>query len=161
MIWVQMARSPGHANPYMSDKTNIQFVDTNLLVYAHDASAGIKREIAAAMLRDLWNAETGCVSIQVLQELYVTLTRKIAEPFTSERAAQVVSDLGQWRVHSPLVKDIHAAIGIQTRYGISFWDAMVIRSAVQLGCERVWSEDLNSGQKYEGVLVLNPFVHSP
>ncbi|MBI1294982.1 PIN domain-containing protein [bacterium] len=144
----------------MSDKTNLQFVDTNVLVYAHDASTGIRHEIATAVLQDLWNTEVGCMSIQVLQELYVTLTRKIVEPFTPDRAAQVVNDLGKWRVHSPLVKDVHAAIGIQIRYGISFWDAMVIRSAVQMGCERVWSEDLNSGQKYEGVLVLNPFVNS-
>jgi predicted nucleic acid-binding protein len=73
-------------------------------------------------------------------------------------AAEVVTDLAAWRVHAPIVEDVNQAITIHRRYAISFWDAMIIRSATQLGCAKLWSEDLNAGQVYEGVRVVNPFA---
>jgi predicted nucleic acid-binding protein len=141
----------------MSDSPAYQFVDTNILVYAHDISAGAKHGRAAELLQTLWESELGCLSIQVLQEFYVTVTRKVAKPLTSDYAIQIISDLGRWRVFSPSVDDIQAAVDIQLRYEISFWDAMIIRSAICLGCETLWSEDLNAGQRYENLLVVNPF----
>lgn len=134
-----------------------QFVDTNVLVYAHDRSAGYKRVEAQNLLRKLWQSRLGCLSIQVLQEYYVTVTRKIANPLLPEQAQDILSHLGRWRLHSPTVSDIQEAIDIQTSYGISFWDAMIIQSAVRLQCDTVWSEDLNAGQAYAGATVVNPF----
>ncbi len=145
----------------MSAHPGYQFVDTNVLVYAHDTSAGAKRDRAARLLEELWESRLGCLSIQVLQEFYVTITRKVARPLESSAAAQIIADLAVWRVHVPGVQDMLDAIGIQRRYGISFWDAMILQSALRSGCETVWSEDLNPDQVYDGVRAANPFFTLP
>lgn len=141
----------------MRDENVRQFVDTNILVYAHDLSAGTKCERARKLISDLWNSGTGCLSIQVLQEFYVTLTKKVSVPLDSETAIAIIRDLGQWTIHSPDVDDILMAAEFQRRYFLSFWDAMIICSARALGCGILWSEDLNAGQIYAGVKALNPF----
>ncbi len=142
----------------MSAPPGYQFVDTNVLVYAHDTSAGAKHDRAVSLLEELWESRRGCLSIQVLQELYVSLTRKVARPLDSSTAAQIVTDLSAWRVHVPEAHDVLDAIEIQRRYGISFWDSMILQSAMRLGCETVWSEDLNPDQAYDGVRIVNPFA---
>lgn len=142
----------------MSAGQGFQFVDTNVLVYAHHTSAGAKRDRAAQLLGELWESRLGCLSIQVLQEFYVTITRKVPHPLESGAAAQILADLSVWRVHSPEARDVLAAIAIQGRYGVAFWDAMIVQSAAQLGCEIVWSEDLNPDQVHEGVRAVNPFA---
>jgi predicted nucleic acid-binding protein len=141
----------------MTEKVEFQFIDTNVLVYAHDFSAGIKHEQAKALVKSVWESGAGCLSIQVLQELYVTITRKVLRPLTIEIATQIISDLGTWRVHEPRVEDVLGAAQIQFRYKISFWDAMIIQSTIQLGCFVLWSEDLNAGQEFQKVRVINPF----
>jgi predicted nucleic acid-binding protein len=141
----------------MGDRLEREFVDTNVLVYANDTSAGIKRERAQDLVSRLWVQRAGCVSIQVLQELYVNLTRKVPRPLDGVTVSRIVSDLSRWQVHSPEPPDLLVAIEIHQRNRISFWDAMIVRSAVRLGCARIWSEDLNSGQAYEGIVVQNPF----
>ncbi len=135
-----------------------QFVDTNILVYAHDLSSGEKHNKAKALLDELWNTGMGCLSIQVLQEFYVTITQKVAKPLDSDIAAQRIRDLTFWNLHTPGSEDILGAINFQQRYRISFWDAMILWSAQQLGCDTLWSEDLNPGQEYAGLVVENPFV---
>lgn len=142
----------------MSAGQGFQFVDTNVLVYAHDTSAGAKRDRAAALLEELWESRLGCLSIQVLQEFYVTITCKVAQPLESGAAAQILADLSVWRVQTPEVRDVLAGIELQRRYGLAFWDALILQSAARLGCEIVWSEDLNPGQIYEGVRTVNPFA---
>ena len=142
----------------MRGEPGLQFLDTNILVYGHDRSNQTKYERASNLLKTLWVDETGCLSIQVLQEFHVTVTQKIVSPIRPEDASHIISRLGSWRVHSPIVADIQEAISIQDRYGISFWDAMIIRSAEVLGCDVIWSEDLNAGQRYRGMLVSNPFA---
>lgn len=142
----------------MGANAALQFVDTNVLVYAHDISAGAKHKRAEQLVAQLWQAGNGCLSIQVLQEFYVTVTRKVAMPLTCEAAAQLVGDLSVWRIHAPNVTDILEAIKMQQRYGLSFWDAMIVCSAAQAGCDVLWSEDLGPGQKYGAVTALNPFV---
>ena len=134
------------------------FVDTNVLVYAHDRSAGAKHARARALLADLWNSQAGCLSIQVLQEFYVNITRKVAHPLDPATAQQIIADLGHWRVHSPTVDDVLSAITLQQQHSLSFWDAMMVTSAIQLGCAVVWSEDLNAGQDYHGTRIANPFT---
>ncbi len=141
----------------MSDNPG-QFVDTNILVYAHDRSAGARHDTAAALIQQLWTERAGCVSIQVLQEFYVTVTQKVGRPLSSEAASQIIGDLAVWTVHRPNVNDVLEAIQLQTRKQTSFWDAMILTSARQLDCATLWSEDLNSGQNYEGVIVRNPFT---
>ena len=141
----------------MSDEQGRHFVDTNVFVYAYDHKADEKHQRAQDILRDLWANRNGCVCIQILQEFYVTVTRKIPNPLTSDATAQIISDLATWTVHSPTSTDVLNAIEIQQRHQLSFWDAMVINSAIQLGCDILWSEDLNDGQFYDGVRVSNPF----
>ena len=138
----------------MPDKA---FFDTNILVYAHDQSAGRKHDRTRDLVRDLWASGEGCLSIQVLQEFFVTVTRKVANPLSSEIAVQIITDLSVWQVHCPGVDDVLAAIRLQDRYRVSFWDAMIIASAVALGCETIWSEDLNPGHVYDSVQVQSPF----
>lgn len=141
----------------MSDSFSRQFVDTNILVYAHDVSAGHKHEVARKLVVDLWASRLGCLSLQVLQEFYVTVVQKVKKPLLPEKAAQIISCLGEWRVHLPDPGDVLEAIDIQQRNQLSFWEALIITSALKLDCEVIWTEDFNSGQRYEGVLALNPF----
>jgi len=142
----------------MSAGQDYQFVDTNVLIYAHDTSAGAKRDRAAWLLEELWESRSGCLSVQVFQEFYVNITRKVAHPLESSAAALILAELSVWRVHASEVRDVLAAIEIQRRYGIAFWDAMILQSAARLGCGTIWSEDLNPGQVYAGVRVVNPFA---
>jgi predicted nucleic acid-binding protein len=109
------------------------------------------------LIRELWRTGEGCLSIQVLQEFYVNTTQKVAKPLEPEVAAQLIADLSVWQVHRPGVEDVLDAIRLQERHQISFWDAMIIASALQLGCQTIWSEDLNPGQVYGRVTVVNPF----
>lgn len=135
-----------------------QFVDTNILIYAHDLSAGPKHDRARGLLQTLWRERAGGLSIQVFQEFYVNVTRKVAHPLSPESAAQIIADLSVWQIHQPDTNDVLEAIRLQGRLQLSFWDAMIMTSARRLGCEIVWSEDLSHGQVYEGVEVRNPFI---
>jgi predicted nucleic acid-binding protein len=132
-----------------------EFVDTNVLIYAFDATAGAKREAAVELMERLWTARTGCVSMQVLQEFYVTVTKKLRMP--SNSALAQVERLGTWTVHRPAIGDVLRAIELHQKQKISFWDAMIIRSAIGSGCSVVWSEDLSHGQQLDGVTIQNPF----
>jgi predicted nucleic acid-binding protein len=137
---------------------NRQFIDTNVLVYAHDVTAGDKHTRARALVEELWETRQGCLSIQVLQEFFVTTTRKIPKPLEATAAARIIDDLAHWHVHAPAAPDVLAAIDIHQRTGASFWDAMILRSAKELDCQTLHSEDLNSGQEYDGIQVSNPFL---
>ncbi len=137
------------------------FVDTNLFVYAHDESAGRKREVARNLISELWESHSGCASVQVMQELFVNLTRKVPKPLSVREAAALIEDLSAWTVHSPGVRDVLYAIELHERMDVSFWDAMILTSANSLGCRVLYSEDLSAGQTYDGVLVVNPLDGSP
>ena len=142
----------------MSEPSNLQFVDTDILIYAHDRSAGGKHTRAGELIQDLWRSEAGCLSVQVLQEFYVNVTQKVPKPLPPEVAGEIIADLSVWQVHRPAVPDILDAIRLQGRYQLSFWDAMIVASAIQLGCQTIWSEDLNPGQVYDQVAVASPFL---
>lgn len=141
----------------MSEPRELQFVDTNILIYAHDRSAGDKHARAQDLVRELWQSGEGCLSVQVLQEFYVNITQKVARPLTPDIAARIIAELSVWQIHRPGVEDVLDAIRLQGRYHISFWDAMIVASAMQLGCARIWSEDLNPGRVYDTITVANPF----
>jgi predicted nucleic acid-binding protein len=132
------------------------FVDTNILIYAHDADAGIKRERAAQQLRGLWASGTGCLSVQVLQEFYVNVTRKLSTPIALATARQIVSAYGAW-VRSPTsAQTAMRATDIAESSQISFWDAMILAAAEECEAAVLWSEDLNAGQTIAGIKIVNP-----
>ena len=133
------------------------FLDTNILVYAYDTSAGNKRRIAARLVEQCWENGSGCTSSQVLQEFFVTVTKKIVQPLDYRTARQIVVDLAFWRLHIPEASDVLQAIDLQQSYQLSFWDAMLLQSASRLGCKQFFSEDLSHGQVYSGVQVIDPF----
>lgn len=141
----------------MPAEGELQFVDTNVLLYAHDLSAADKHTKAEALLRGLWDSGCGCLSLQVLQEFYVVVTQKVPRPIEPKEASGLIADLACWRVHIPQAVDILEAIVVQQETSISFWDAMIVRSARALGCRTLWSEDLGHGRAFGGMKVLNPF----
>jgi predicted nucleic acid-binding protein len=142
----------------MNDETKFQFIDSNILVYAYDNTQGEKNQKASALLEKLWVTGVGCLSVQVLQEFYYNVTRKSAKPLSPPEATQVIEDFSDWIIHRPGIRDVLTAIELLQRHKISFWDAMILRSAQQCNCSRLWTEDLSDGQKYEDVTVINPFA---
>jgi predicted nucleic acid-binding protein len=133
------------------------FIDTNVLVYAHDRDASTKHEIANALLRELWSERTGVLSMQVLQEFYVTVTRKIPVPLSRDLARAVVDSYAIWCIETTPA-EISAAFRIEDESRIGFWDALIVSSAAKSGASRILSEDLNAGQRIGGILIENPFV---
>lgn len=138
----------------MSDR---YFVDTNILMYAHDTAAGDKHARAKALVEDLWQNRTGVVSTQVLQELAVNLRRKARKPLDAKATREVVSDYLAWQVVVNGGDSILEALEMEARYRISFWDALIIQAAQTAGADVLYSEDLSDGQRYGSVKVENPF----
>ena len=132
------------------------FVDTNVLVYAHDASAGFKHDSARALVEELWNTRRGVLSTQVLQELYVNVRRKAAHPLSTAQARQLLADYLRWHVVVNSGDSVLEAIDIEERYKLSFWDALIIQAAQAAGADTLYSEDLSHGQQYGAVRVVNP-----
>jgi predicted nucleic acid-binding protein len=140
----------------MSAKT---FIDTNVLIYAHDVDAKGKYETAKRILRELWSQRDGIVSLQVLQEFYVNVTRKIAAPLPRTAARSLVNTYGVWCVETTPA-EISTAFRIEDEARIGFWDALIVASACKAGASRILSEDLNAGQSIEGVRIENPFARA-
>jgi predicted nucleic acid-binding protein len=138
----------------MSDKF---FVDTNILMYAHDTSAGAKHERARALVEELWRDRSGVVSTQVLQELAVNLRRKTARPLDAKATREVVADYLAWQVVVNGGASILEALDLEERHQISFWDALIVHAAQSAGTTVLYSEDLSHGQRYGPIRVINPF----
>ena len=148
-------RFPGREMNYT--KGNF-FVDTNLLVYAYDSSAGKKWRTSLEVLSLLWIQRTGVLSTQVIQELFVSLTQKVKNPILPETAKEIISDLLRW----PLVvndgENILRAVDLQIKYHFSFWDSLILQAAITSKSEFLLSEDFQDGQVIESVTILNPFL---
>jgi len=140
----------------MSGKT---FVDTNVLIYAHDIDAREKNTIARQVLRELWSERTGALCMQVLQEFYINVTREIPTPLPKESARSVVSAYATWCTETTPA-EISAAFRIEDESRIGFWDALIVASAAKSGAVRILSEDLNPGQRIAGILIENPFARA-
>ncbi len=138
----------------MSDKT---FVDTNVLIYAHDVDAKAKHGVAESVLRELWTHRTGALSLQVLQEFYVNVTRKIAKSLSKAEARLVVNSYSIWCIETTPA-EIAAAFQIEDKARIGFWDALIVASAAKSGAVRILSEDLNPQQTIAGIRIENPFA---
>lgn len=134
------------------------FIDTNVLVYAHDGGAGAKHAAARLLLERLWEERSGVLSTQVLQEFCVNVRRRAKVPMPAEEVRRVIEDYLGWTV---VVNDggtVLRALDLAERYEIGFWDAMIVDAANQAGAEVLYSEDLNHGQQYASVRVTNPFL---
>jgi predicted nucleic acid-binding protein len=139
----------------MSDK---YFVDTNILVYAHDRTAGVKHSRARALLEQLWGSGEGVLSTQVLQELCVNLRRKTANPLLVEEVRRLIQEYSTWEVISNGPESIPRALDLEIRYKTSFWDALILQAADEAGASILYSEDLSTGQNYGSIRVVNPLI---
>lgn len=142
----------------MTSGTNDRaFVDTNVLIYAHDIDAGRKHDVAKAVLRELWAERAGVLSTQVLQEFYVNATRKLKKPLAKQEARNVVETYAAWCMEVAPA-DVSMAFQLEDRARVGFWDALILAVAIRSGARRVLSEDLNAGQKIAGLTIHNPFA---
>lgn len=137
------------------------FVDSNILVYAEDRDAGPKHAAARDLVTGLWRTGGGVVSVQVLQEFFVTVTRKMPRPLPSGRALTIVEQYLTWRVVENTGHLLVAGIQLAASLQVSFWDALVLEAALAAHCDQLWTEDLNHGQRVRGLLIVNPFLPAP
>ncbi len=139
----------------MSDK---YFVDTNILVYAHDRTAGVKHRRARILLEQLWESGEGVLSTQVLQELCINLRRKTASPLPVEEVRRLIGEYSTWEVITNTPESVIKALDVEVRYKTSFWDALILQAADDASASIVYSEDLATGQKYGMIRVVNPLI---
>ena len=131
------------------------FFDTNILIYADDKAAPAKQRRALDLVAEHRRARTGVVSLQVLQEYFVTVTRKLhVDPAIARRKVEL---LAEFHVAAPDVSDILAAIDLYRLHSLSFWDALIVRSAKQSGCTVLLSEDMQHARELDGLHIFNPF----
>jgi len=139
----------------MTDKV---FVYTNILVYAHDLDAGNKHDQAAEIVSQLWESRNGVLSTQVLQEFYVTLTRKVSSTLSKLEARKLVQKYSHWHLVLNDPSIIIQASEIEESNNISFWDALIVSAAYSQNVPTILTEDLNHGQIIEGIFIKNPFA---
>jgi predicted nucleic acid-binding protein len=138
----------------MIDKT---FVDSNVLIYAHDLDAGPRQQRAAKRLIELWDAQAGRLSTQVLQEFYVNVTQKIKVPLSRSAAREVVRNYAPWVESWITPATVIRASEIGDVWHLSFWDGMILAAAEEIHATKLLSEDLNHDQVIAGVRIVNPF----
>lgn len=136
--------------------TGRSFLDSNVLVYAYDPSDPQRQSIAEDLVRRAMKGES-IISTQVLAEFASTLLHRAAVGRSAEEVARMLDILGPLRVIVPDREMVRRAVEARAAYGIHFYDGMIVAAAERGGCEKIWSEDLNAGQKYFGVTVANPF----
>ena len=139
----------------MNGKT---FVDTNVLIYAHDVDAKEKHSVAKETVSELWANRNGVLSVQVLQEFYFNATRKLSKPLLKKYARAIVDQYSIWCIDTTPA-EIAVAFRIEDEARLGFWDALICATALKAGAARILSEDLNAGQKIAGIRVVNPFSH--
>jgi predicted nucleic acid-binding protein len=133
------------------------FLDTNILIYAYDISAGVKHVTAVQVLSELWDSGRGVLSTQVLQEFIVSVTRKIPKPIDEHQATNIVRDFLRWELVVNDGDSILEAARLVSRYRFSFWDCLIIQAALKSGCNILLSEDLSNRQVIEPLQIRNPF----
>ncbi len=133
------------------------FFDTNILVYAFDRNSPEKREKARALISHWMPSGNMVISTQVLQELFVVLTRKLKPGLSADEAEDVLKSLVSLEIKITDPETIFQAIQILKENAISFWDALIVSAALSSRCKVLFTEDLNSGQIIAGVRIENPF----
>jgi len=136
----------------------LSFVDTNVLAYAHDRSETDKQPVARALLETLWRDRAGALSTQVLQELYVVVTRKLDHPMDRATARELVALYAEWPVVQVDVPLVLAASALEEGLTLSFWDALIVEAARRAGAARLLTEDLQHGRRIGEVEIVNPFA---
>jgi predicted nucleic acid-binding protein len=133
------------------------FIDTNVLVYAHDADAGVRHATAKKLLAELWPNRNGSLSTQVLQEFYAVATRKFKPPMPRPKARAIVAAYGEWCDVATEPQLIVAASRLEEEHTLSFWDALIVQAAIHAGADRLVSEDLQDGRRFGTLTIENPF----
>ena len=133
------------------------FVDTNILVYAYDTHDAEKQRRAQDVIRGGIESESVVLSVQVLGEFFTVVTKRIPNPLSIEEAEDVLNLVSVLPIVEIDRRMVHRAIEIHRRYGITYWDSLIVVAAERAGCTRILSEDLNAGQSYDGIVVVNPF----
>lgn len=144
-----------------ADRPLVCFVDTNVFVYALTEDDPTRAAAAQELITQLRSTQSLHTSTQVLSELFVTLTRKVRRPLSSEVALEYLDQIAAWPVIVPDYSAIRDACQLSTSARTSFWDALIVVSASRAGAARLYSEDLNAGQKLLGVEIVNPFQALP
>lgn len=130
------------------------FIDTNILVYAFDRDAGIKHEKARDLISGLWKEGSWpWISVQVLLELYVNLTRKGLD---DDEAFKIVEEYSAWNVVENELSLFFSGLKEKSRWGLSLWDSMILAAARKAGVSKLLTEDLNDSQDYNGIIAVNP-----
>ena len=132
------------------------FVDTNIFVYAHDSTQRAKHQRAKALVETLWQSGEGAVSTQVLQELCVNLRRKTTHPLSADEMRKLIEDYSTWHVVVNTAESVLQALDFESRYRISFWDALIVQAATNCNAAVLYSEDLADTQSYGALRVVNP-----
>jgi predicted nucleic acid-binding protein len=134
------------------------FVDTNVLVYAHDTDAGTRHAAAKALLAELWGNRNDSLSTQVLQEFYAVVTRKFRPPMPRAKARAIVAAYGEWCDVATEPQLIVAASRLEEEHTLSFWDSLIVQAAIHAGAGRLVSEDLQDGRRFGILTIENPFL---
>jgi predicted nucleic acid-binding protein len=135
---------------------SVEFVDTNIFVYANDRDAGARHAASIDLLADLWARRAGALSTQVLAEFYLAAIRKLH--MASEEAEAAIRPLSAWIIHQAGHADVLSAIRLQRRHRLSWWDAMVLNSAIRTDATVLWTEDMKHGQRFGELTIRNPFA---
>ncbi len=138
--------------------SDVAFVDTNLLIYAHDRDAGVKRDRSVRLLEGLWESGAGRLSVQVLQEFYVNVTQKLATPVERSMAREVIETYSTWVREPTTPETVLRAAQLSDLAQLSFWDALIVASAEQAGATCLYSEDFQSGRLIAGIRIMNPLI---
>jgi predicted nucleic acid-binding protein len=137
---------------------DLVFVDSNILVYAHDRSDPEKHAKARNVVRSCWTERTGCLSLQVLQEFYVNITRKVQRPLPLNVARDLLATYAVWRLAALSAEDVITASRLEERYDLQFWDALILTAARLLKAPIILSEDMQHGMEIDGTRIQNPFL---
>jgi predicted nucleic acid-binding protein len=136
---------------------NLVFIDTNILVYAHDPDEGSKYETAVTVLDDLWRTGNGVLSTQVLQEFYSIVTQKKKHLMPRANARQRIADYSEWCSMDTNPQLLVSASLLQENHKLQWWDALIVEAAMRSGAATLLSEDMQDGRKFGEMTVRNPF----
>ncbi|MCY4163815.1 MAG: PIN domain-containing protein [bacterium] len=137
------------------------FVDTNVLVYARDLSEPVKQQSAQEWMSVLWASQKGRISVQVLNEYYVTVTRKLNPGLSAQDARADIEDFHAWVPVAISTAILSAAFAVEDSFGFAYWDCLIVATAQAASCRYLLTEDLQDAQRIDAVTVVNPFMHRP
>ena len=139
---------------------SLTFIDTNILVYAHDRDGGARYDTAVALLKKLWDEHTGVLSAQVLAEFYQVATRKLKPAMHRAKARDLVAIYGEWCSTDTTAELLVSASVLEEMHKLSWWDSLIIEAALRSGATTLLSEDLQHGRRFGMLTVRNPFVEN-